>query len=99
MTRADVDAGFLWPVTWMVNVWFALARPFAANMGTRISSVFEYVSTSATKAPSRNMRAIPVPGVRPPIQLTEGPVKLNVACAPGVAETVAVPPLHDLLPS
>src|SRR5258708_6660297 len=42
---------------------------------------------------------MPVPVLRPPIQLTEVPVKVKVACAPGAVETAAVPPLHDLLAS
>src|SRR5690349_4922744 len=68
-------------------------------MDTRTSVVFEYVSTSLTKTPSRETRAMPVPGERPPIQVTEGPVKVKVACAPGVVESAAPPPLHGLLPS
>ncbi len=42
---------------------------------------------------------MPDQGPRPPIQLTEGPLKVNMACAPGVVETAAVPALHDLLES
>src|SRR5712671_5843212 len=98
MTSEVADA-FCLPVTSIVNVCLALARPVAANMGTRTSTVFEYVSTSVRKIPSTEMRAIPVSGLRPPIQLTDVPVKVNVACAPGAAETVAVPPLHDRFPS
>src|SRR6266705_317473 len=97
--RAEVAAAFIRPVTSIVKVWLALLRPFAVNIVTRISSVLEYVSTSLTKTPSRDTRAMPVPGLRPPIQLTEVPVKVKVACAPGAVETAAVPPLHDLLAS
>src|SRR5690349_13104641 len=68
-------------------------------METRTSSVFEYVSTSLRKTPSRDTRAMPVPVARPPIQVTEVPVKVNVACAPGVVENAAPPPLHGLLVS
>src|SRR6266581_493834 len=98
-TRAEVAAAFMRPVTSIVKVWLALLRPFAVNIVTRISSVLEYVSTSLTKTPSISTRAMPVPGLRPPIQLTEGPVNVKVAWAPGVAEAAAVPPLHDLLAS
>src|SRR6266704_4042527 len=97
--RAEVAAAFIRPVTSIVKVWLALLRPFAVNIVTRISSVLEYVSTSLTKTPSKDTRAMPVPGLRPPIQLTEVPVKVKVACAPGAVETAAVPPLHDLLAS
>src|SRR5882672_5472623 len=68
-------------------------------MDTRTSSVFEYVSTSLRKTPSRDTRAMPVPVARPPIQVTEVPVKVNVACAPGVVENAAPAPLHGLLAS
>src|SRR6266704_730312 len=98
-TRAEVAWAFIWPVTSIVKVWLALVRPFTVNIVTRISSVPEYVSTSATKAPSTDTRAIPAWVPRAPIQVTEGPVKVNVACAPGVVETAAVPALHDLLAS
>src|SRR5205809_3120160 len=96
--RAPVADAFCRPVTSIVKVWRAFARPVAANIGTRISSVFEYVSTSVRKVPSRDIRAIPVLLARPPIQLTEGPVKVNVARAPGAVENAAVPPLHEKLP-
>jgi hypothetical protein len=42
---------------------------------------------------------MPVLSARPPIQVTEGPVKVNVACAPVAVEKAAVPLLHDRLPS
>src|SRR5256885_15416858 len=42
-------------------------------------------------------RAIPVWGPRAPIQLIPVPVKLMVACAPGVVESVAIPALHARL--
>src|SRR5258705_509938 len=98
-TRAFCAAMFCRPVTRIVKVWLALASPFSVNMGTRISSVLEYVSTSATRPPSSNTLAMPDQGARPPIHLTDGPVKVNVASAPGEVETAAVPPLHDLLVS
>src|SRR5213082_1043759 len=47
--------------------------------------------------PSRVTRAIPVWGPRAPIQLIPVPVKLMVACAPGVVESVAIPALHARL--
>src|SRR6266516_207980 len=94
-----VAEAFCRPVTSNVKVWRALDKPVASSMGTRISTVFEYVSTSVRKAPSRDMRAMPVLAARPPIHVTDGPVKVNVACAPVVVENAAAPPLHDRLPS
>src|SRR5204862_6578996 len=93
MIKAPVADAFCRPVTAIVNVWLVLARPVAANIGTRISSVFEYVSTSDRKTPSRDIRAVPVKVARRPIQLADGPVRVHVACAAGVAETAAGPPL------
>src|SRR6266481_2295622 len=49
--------------------------------------------------PVNETPAMPVNRARPPIPLTECPLKVNVARAPGVVETPAVPPLHDLLES
>src|SRR2546422_8927563 len=45
------------------------------------------------------MRAMPVCGPCRPIQLTDVPVKVNVARAPAVVETAAVRPLHAVLVS
>src|SRR6266571_3533146 len=98
-TRGEVEAAFIRPVASIVSVWLASARPVFVKRAAWICSAGEYVSTSATRAPSRNTSAIPVRGPRPPIQLTEVPVKVKVACAPGAVETAAVPPLHDLLAS
>ncbi len=42
---------------------------------------------------------MPDQGARPPIQLAERPLKVNVACASGMVETMALPALHDLLVS
>src|SRR5260370_42163177 len=89
--RADVAAAFCRPVASIVKVWLALVRPFAVYIGTRISSVLEYVSTSLTKTPSRDTRAMPDQGPRPPIQLTEGPGKAKGACAPRVVEAAGGP--------
>src|SRR5882672_308187 len=97
--KVSSAAAFFRPVTSIVRVWLVLARPDAVYMDTRISSVFEYVSTSARKVPSTDTRAMPVPRARPPIQVTEVPVKVNVAWAPCVVENAALPPLHDLLAS
>ena len=52
------------------------------------------ISTVAWKDPSRKTRATPFCGPRRPTHRTSVPVKVNVACAPGVAETWAVPPLQ-----
>ncbi len=38
---------------------------------------------------------MPVSNERPPIQLTEVPLNVNVACAPAVFEIAADPPLND----
>src|SRR3989440_9476085 len=66
----------------IVSVWLVFARLVATKRTAWTSSVGEYVSTSATRTPSRNTRATPVWGPRNPIQLTDVPVKANVACAP-----------------
>ena len=57
----------------------------------------EYKSSSAAKAPSRKTRAIPAQGARKPIQLTDVPLKVNVARAPAERLNEAVAPLHPLL--
>src|SRR5258705_9415894 len=91
------EAGFLRPVASMVSVCEVAAKPESVNMVTRISSVSWDVSTSAANVPSRYTFAMPVAALRPPIQVTDGPVNVNVARAPGVADNAAVPPLQGLL--
>src|SRR6266702_1817258 len=98
-TRGEVEAACIRPVASIVSVWLASARPVFVKRAAWICSAGEYVSTSATRAPSRDTRAIPACVPRAPIQLTEVPVKVKVACAPGAGETAAVPPLQDLLAS
>ena len=78
-TKGRLLATFFRPVTSIVNVWLVSARPTAVNRGTWTSLVFEYVSTSVTKLPSRKTRAMPSSTQRPPIQLTEVPVNVKVA--------------------
>src|SRR5437867_474358 len=95
-TYAPLEAGFCWPVTSIVRVWPVAARVVALKTTAWAWSVGEYVSTSATRTPSRNTRAIPVWGPRKPIQSPAVPVKANAACPPAVVETTAVPPLHAL---
>src|SRR6266566_4437759 len=95
-TYAPLEAGFCWPVTSIVRVWPVAARLVALKTTAWTCSVGEYVSTSATRTPSRNTRAIPVWGPRFPIPATAVPVKANAACPPAVVETTAVPPLHAL---
>src|SRR5213593_1274332 len=97
----SVDAAFVRPVTSIVSVWGAAARSFAVKTTTWGSGVGANRSTSPTSTPSRKTRAIPAWGPRKPIQLTDVPVKVNVACAPAVVESAAVPPLHraDALPN
>src|SRR3989442_1557274 len=90
--EVSVEAEFFRPVTSIVNIWLASARPVAVKTTAWTSSVGKNVSTSATKTPSRKTRATPVSGPRAPIQLTDVPLKVNVACAPAVAEIAAVPP-------
>src|SRR5215831_14988975 len=97
--RLPLAAAFCWPVTWIVSVWLALVRPIASYIGTRISSLFENVSTFLWNTPSTETAAMPVPGERPPIQVTDGPVKVNEAWAPAAVEIAAVPPLQVLLVS
>src|SRR5258706_371812 len=88
-----VESGFL-PITWMLNVWVPAVRPLIEKTVGWGCSVGKYGSNSSTNAPSRNMRAIPVWGPRAPTQLTPVPVKVNVACAPGVVDIRAAPALH-----
>src|SRR5258707_206789 len=88
-----VESGFL-PITWIVNVWLAAARPAAVKTAGWSCSVGEYRSTSVTNTPSSDTRAIPVWDPRAPTQLTPVPVKVNVACAPGVVDIRAAPALH-----
>ena len=97
--RASVEAVFFRPVTSTVKLCLPAARPVALKTIACICSVVENVSTSSRSIPSSDMRAIPVWGPRPPIQLTDVPVKVKVACACAVPENLAVPPLHGLLPS
>src|SRR5437879_12363835 len=56
-TNAPIAAAFCRPVTSIVKVWRVLASPVASNIGTRTSTVFENVSTSVRKTPSRDMRS------------------------------------------
>jgi hypothetical protein len=44
--------------------------------------------------PRLQERAIPLLPLRLPIQVTEVPVNVSVACAPGIIDCTAVPPLH-----
>src|SRR5207247_10339775 len=59
-TYAPLEAGFCWPVTSIVRVWPVAARLVALKTVVFTCSVGEYVSTSATRTPSRNTLAIPV---------------------------------------
>src|SRR5256885_2309532 len=78
--EAPAEAGFLSPVTSIVNVWLVLARPCSVKTVFWGASAAAYVSReSATTVPSRITRAIPLWGPLKPIQLTEVPLKLNVA--------------------
>ena len=49
--------------------------------------------------PSTNTRAMPQKVLRWPTHVTEVPVKVNVACAPGILENAVLPPLHGQLES
>src|SRR6266702_99751 len=95
-TRGEVEAAFIRPVASIVNVWLASARPVFVKRAAWICSAGEYVSTSATRAPSRNTSAIPFCGPRAPIQLTDVPEKANVACDPEAVADAAAPALHGL---
>lgn len=95
--KVSVDAEFFAPVTSIVNVCLTAARLPAVKITAWTCSVVENVSTSVMKTPSRNTRAMPVCGPRKPTQLTEVPLKANVACALASVEMAAPPPLHALL--
>src|SRR2546427_9687101 len=90
--KVSVEAEFFRPVTSIVNVWLASARPVAVKTTAWTSSVGKNVSTSVTKTPSRKTRATPVSGPRAPIQLTDVPMKVDVAWAPAVAAGAGGPP-------
>ena len=83
-------AGFFWPVASITSVCLALARPLASQIVSWKPSPAAKVSTSATKAPSRYTRAIPVRPARKPIQRTAVPSKVKVASEPGPKPTAAV---------
>ena len=51
-TTTPCDSAFFWPVTWIVNVWLLLLRPFTEKTRTLISSLLANRSMSDTKAPS-----------------------------------------------
>src|SRR3989442_4166876 len=95
----SVAAGFFRPVTSIVSVWVALLRPLVVKTTVLTSSVEEYVSISARKAPSRKAGAMPPIGAGKPIQVTDVPVKVNMPSEPAAFEYAAVPPLHVLLVS
>jgi hypothetical protein len=81
--EVPADAGFFDPVASIVNVWLPAAKPDIVKTVDWGASVEENVSKeSVTTFPSRVMRAIPVWGPRKPIQLTDVPVKVNVAWSP-----------------
>src|SRR6266853_1937630 len=67
------------PVTSIVSVWLPLARPFALKTGTWTSYDLANMSTWDTKTPSTETRAMPLSGPRMQSQVTEVPVKANVA--------------------
>src|SRR5215472_10305717 len=52
------------------------------------------MSICATNVPSIDTRAMPLSSPRMPSQVTDVPVKVNVAVAPAVCDSSALPPLH-----
>jgi hypothetical protein len=56
-------------------------------------AAFKYVSTVAATVPSTYTRAMPDHASRYAIQLTWEPVNVNVARAPAVIASLALPPL------
>ena len=78
--EAPDEAGFPSPVTSIVNVCLVLVRPGSVKTVCWGASAAAYMSReSATTLPSRMTRAIPFWGPVKPIQLTDVPVKVNVA--------------------
>src|SRR5437667_3069911 len=90
-TFASLAAAFFSPVTLICTVCVPSARPLTVQTGTWTASVAAYRSSRPNDAPSSATSAIPATGERNPSQLTPVPVKVNVACAPAVAETAADP--------
>ena len=93
-TMFDRASEFRRPVTSIVSVCRPALRPFSVMMGVWISSGRANRSTSVPGPPSTLTRAIPLLTLRLPIQVTEVPVKVNAACAPGTVDCTAAPPLH-----
>src|SRR5229473_521268 len=70
---------FISPVTSIANVWLPLARPLAVKTGTWTSvEDLSNMSTSDTKTPSTNTRAMPLWSLRTPIHVAEVPFTVNV---------------------
>ena len=76
---AACESVFFSPVTSIVRVWLLLLRPRALKTGTWTSYDLANMSTWDTKTPSIETRAMPLSGPRMPSQVTEVPVKANVA--------------------
>src|SRR5204863_7799400 len=88
---------FFCPFTSLVSVWVPTEIYTPSLHGALTISVGKYVSIWALKTPSTYTLAIPVVLLRLPIQLTEVPVKVNVACAPAAGDAAVLPMLHALL--
>src|SRR5258708_13046578 len=90
--------GVFWRVASTGRVWVTLASPSTLKMVFWYPSIGggSNVSICVTKTPSRYTLAIPMLSLRQPIQLTEVPVKVNVAREPGVLDSEMVPSLQLL---
>src|SRR5690349_3793412 len=95
---AASESVFFNPVASIVSICVPLERFLATNTGTWTSYDLANMSTSDTKTPSRYTRAMPLSRPRMPNHVTEVPVNVNVACAPGVMVSMALPPLHPNQP-
>ena len=79
--------------TLIVSVWRPEAPKERLKSTTRGAKVERHMSTRATARPSRRTSARPRVGPSGPIQLTDEPVKVNVAVEPGVFDQATLPPL------
>ena len=71
------------PLTSITMVWLPAVRPLVVNSALEAAGrLAAYVSTVATRAPSRSMLAKPQISHGRPIQLTPVPLNVKLALAP-----------------
>src|SRR5690348_6169324 len=93
-TMTPCESGCFVPATSILIVCVPLGRPLTLKTRDWLSSLLANSSTVCTSAPSISTRAWPLSTLRMPIHVTDVPVKVKVALAPGIEDCTAVPPLH-----